>query len=211
MPKLEHWTDSIPLAALMLAAFFAGCLMATKFPDLEWETLAAGFLAVSAGLFALQAARLQAATQRALQIDQNKREEELNLQAFLQEMEIFNHVLIYRCQTVVEHLNAILSGKPLPRQLDKTFVERNLSAALPAKPITTNPEVSYIYNQIRLKMDLLKKNIEISKGWRIETQLDEEFLKTTIGIAKGLIHSCEEFPVSGFVFAASATSNKRSS
>lgn len=55
MPKFQHWTDSIPLASLMLVSFFAGCLTATRFNDLEWETLVAGVLGLIGGSFAILA------------------------------------------------------------------------------------------------------------------------------------------------------------
>ena len=185
----------------MFAAFFAGCLTATKFVDLEWETLAAGLLAVLAGLFALQAARLQVKHQRDLQNEQNEREAEINRENFLQEMEIFTHELSFSCESTIKYLSDLLRGGSQNPELEKILIRNQMWDAPPVKPSTTDRETSYLYNQIRLKLRHLIKNIEVADGWQSETVEGRTLIVNSIGLAQGIIENCKTFPKSDLVFA----------
>lgn len=55
MRKLEDWLNSIPLAGTIGAAFLTGAIYGRQF-DINWETLAAGFLGLVGGFLAFLAA-----------------------------------------------------------------------------------------------------------------------------------------------------------
>ncbi|MCC9622600.1 hypothetical protein LPB41_12955 [Thalassospira sp. MA62] len=55
MRKIEDWFNSVPLGGLIGVAFLTGAIYGREF-DINWETLAAGFLGLIGGFLAFLAA-----------------------------------------------------------------------------------------------------------------------------------------------------------
>jgi len=200
MPKLDSWTDSIPLAALMLVSFFAGCLTATKLEELEWETLTAGLLAVIAGAFALQAAKIQIRHQEATLSRQEEKEEKRNKMNFLQEMELFNSQLQNCCEILRKNISQAQDADDKYSEFVSKSALEDLPATTPEKPLTLDEKTSFDYNQIVLQLWHLKRNLEVCNRWKITNEVDNKFVESTIILTSNLIKKCDEFPKSNLVF-----------
>ncbi|WP_064789825.1 hypothetical protein [Thalassospira indica] len=201
MPKLKHWTDSIPLAILMLISFFAGCLTKTKHENLEWETLLAGSMAIGAGFFALSAAKIQVHHQKEERLSSIRREEELQRINFLQEMEKFNFDINYLCEKFWKAVNSKDDKSRTENKLNFEIIKTQfMPGKIPTKPVTTKKELSLMYNQIDIiwnitqnHMSLFSKHPEIVyKNLEIKESINHnrEILKNFI----------TNFPKSNFVF-----------
>ncbi|BDW95668.1 hypothetical protein MACH10_13530 [Thalassospira tepidiphila] len=195
MPKLDHWTDSIPLITLMVAAFFVGCLTTTAFRDLEWETLAAGFLAILAGFFALKAAKLQTDFQKSQHENEIARLQKIDEKHFLQEMELLLIELNHTTKDVSDKLNTKQIVK-LERYETEGLDER----ILPLKPPSTNEKMSFQYNQLRLCLKLLRRQLQvIEKADELKIEA-EDVRQSAIKMANAISRICENFPKSNLVF-----------
>ena len=207
MPKLDSWTDSIPLSALMLVSFFAGCLTATKLEELEWETLTAGLLAVIAGAFALQAAKIQTRHQEEIISKQEEKEAKRNKINFLQEMDIFNSELRNCCDSLRRNIQlAQTENEEFGKLVSKMALE-SLPTTMPIKPLTLDEETSIKYNQIAFQFSHLKRNVEVAYRWKIITEVDKRFVESTIYLASDLVSRCDNFPKSNMVFTHTMKDN----
>ena len=195
MPKLEYWTDSIPVIALMIVAFFVGCLTATSLEELEWETLAAGFLAILAGFFAFKAAKSQNEFQRTQHEAEIERLQRIDERQFLQEMEV---VLIELKHTVTDMVTAIQNKETLHiKDYETDGLDETL---LPKKPPTTDESTSLLYNQLRLWIKLLRRQAHvIARADELDTDV-REGRKSAIELAGTITDMCENFPKSNLVF-----------
>lgn len=196
MPKLNHWTDTIPLLGLLTVAFFAGCLTGRKFVEVDWETLLTGILAVGAGAFALGAARIQISHQKAERRSQIEREELLDHTNFLQDMEIFIIELKNTCKHVLKS-----KDKEIQADLLEQYYEVFFPNSMPAKPATTNEEISFRYNQIRLGYRMLNRQLETVAVWKASILKHERFRASLHKNADMLHKICDQFPKSDLVFA----------
>tara|TARA_A100000171_G_scaffold36728_1_gene35513 strand:- start:513 stop:1058 length:546 start_codon:yes stop_codon:yes gene_type:complete len=179
----------------MTAAFFAGCLTATSLGELEWETLAAGFLAILAGFFAFKAAKVQIEFQRTQHQEEIARLQRIDENQFLQEMEV---LLIELKHTVKDMLMAIQNKQTLNvREYESDGLNENL---LPQKPPTTDENTSLQYNQLRLWIKLLRRQSHvIARADELDTE-SNEVRQSAIDLVGMITHICEAFPKSNLVF-----------
>tara|TARA_R110000772_G_scaffold172697_1_gene284569 strand:+ start:87 stop:617 length:531 start_codon:yes stop_codon:yes gene_type:complete len=147
----------------MTAAFFAGCLTATSLGELEWETLAAGGLAVIAGAFALQAAKIQIKHQRELEEEKKV----MQVRRFLQELESTLQFFDGMLQTIRD--NKYQMTRNDKRFLSASFATFNVSNAPPEVP----DQLAEVAISIKRDANLLREVISLDT----EQQLDDSFLK----------------------------------
>jgi len=138
MPKLEHWTDTVPLIALMFVAFLAGGLTATRFSEIEWETLTAGFLGLTGGYFALLASKHQIRAQEKIHQEKITRESiQTNFRYYTHMVEIADLAHAYGSATRETikrlHLNA---------EILRTFKESLEEIEILSPPLTADDEIS---------------------------------------------------------------------
>ncbi|HBU97018.1 hypothetical protein [Thalassospira lucentensis] len=204
MPKLSHWTDTVPLLGLLTVAFFAGCLTGRKFVDVDWETLLTGILAVGAGAFALGAARIQISHQKAERRSQIEREELLDHTNFLQDMEIFILELKNTCKHV---LNS--KDKEIQADLLEQYYEIFFPNSMPLKPATTNEDISFRYNQIRLGYRMLNRQLATVAVLKTSICKQESF-QASLHKNAGTLHKvCAQFPKSDLVFPIEEENNRK--
>ncbi|WP_417804081.1 hypothetical protein [Thalassospira lucentensis] len=138
MPKLEHWTDTVPLIVLMFTAFLAGCLTATQFSDIEWETLTAGFLGLTGGYFALLASKHQIRAQEKIHQEKITTESiQTNFRYYTHTVEIADLAREYGLATLQTIKKLRLNAEIL-----KTFKESLEEIEVLSPPLTADNEIS---------------------------------------------------------------------
>lgn len=159
MNKIGDWLNSIPLAGIVLTSFMVGSLYGKEFDGLNWETLAAGFMGLCGGAFALVSARWS-----------NIQTEKKAAYTFCVQLSLSGTALI---KLLVRTQNELAQKQISPKQAETRIIEY-FNRSIP--PI--NPQSPYNLLKAYSAVKAAQQTLEIDFGPASEEQHTESVMQT---------------------------------